>query len=97
LFHFHDVLIYPSEGEGFGLPLIEAAKQGIPILARDLSVFREVGEGGASYFSATGRKELKIAILIWLKKYSKNTHPKSHDFKISTWNDCSANIKKFLF
>jgi len=59
-------------------------------------VFREVGQGGVSYFSAAGREELKIAIEIWLKKYSKNTHPKSHDFKISTWNECSVNIKNFL-
>ena len=35
-------LLAASEGEGFGLPLIEAARYGLPILARDLPVFREV-------------------------------------------------------
>src|SRR5262249_2265090 len=35
-------LIAASEGEGFGLPLIEAAQHKLPIIARDIPVFREV-------------------------------------------------------
>lgn len=89
-------LLAASEGEGFGLPLIEAAKHGIPILARDIPVFREIGQGSTSYFSARCGQELKVAIVIWLKKFSKHTHTKLHDFNASTWNDCSENIKKFL-
>lgn len=43
-------LIAPSEGEGFGLPLIEAAKHGLPIIARDIPVFHEVAGSHAMYF-----------------------------------------------
>jgi glycosyltransferase involved in cell wall biosynthesis len=43
-------LISPSEGEGFGLPLIEAAKHGLPIIARDIPVFHEVAGSHATYF-----------------------------------------------
>ncbi|SFN06962.1 glycosyltransferase [Variovorax sp. OV329] len=43
-------LIAASEGEGFGLPIIEAAQRGLPVLARDIPVFREVGGDGATYF-----------------------------------------------
>ena len=43
-------LIAASEDEGFGLPLIEAARHRIPILARDIPVFREVAGDHASYF-----------------------------------------------
>ncbi|MDM0114686.1 glycosyltransferase [Variovorax sp. J22R133] len=43
-------LIAASEGEGFGLPLIEAAQHGLPLLARDIPVFREVARDHASYF-----------------------------------------------
>ena len=32
-------LIAASEGEGFGLPLIEAAQHKLPIIARDIPVF----------------------------------------------------------
>ncbi|WP_333839039.1 glycosyltransferase [Novosphingobium sp.] len=54
--HLHAVyqasfcLIAASEGEGFGLPLIEAAHHGLPVLARDIPVFREVAGDGARYF-----------------------------------------------
>lgn len=38
----HDFLVANSIGEGFGLPLVEAAALGLPVLARDISVFREI-------------------------------------------------------
>jgi len=38
------VLLAASCGEGFGLPLVEAAASGLPILARDIAVFR-TGDG----------------------------------------------------
>jgi glycosyltransferase involved in cell wall biosynthesis len=44
-------LLVPSEGEGFGLPLIEAARHGLPLIARDIPVFREVAREHALYFS----------------------------------------------
>ena len=43
-------LLAASEGEGFGLPLIEAAHYGLPIIARDIPVFREVAGEHAYYF-----------------------------------------------
>lgn len=35
-------LLALSHGEGYGLPLVEAARHGMPVFARDLPVFREV-------------------------------------------------------
>ncbi len=43
-------LIAASEGEGFGLPIIESAQHGIPVILRDIPVFREVAGDGAFYF-----------------------------------------------
>jgi len=40
-------LLAASEGEGYGLPLVEAARRKCPILARDIPVFREVAGSGA--------------------------------------------------
>ncbi|MHA6346267.1 glycosyltransferase family 4 protein [Roseivivax sp. CAU 1761] len=36
-------LLFPSLAEGYGLPLLEAAALGVPVLCNDLPVFREVG------------------------------------------------------
>jgi glycosyltransferase involved in cell wall biosynthesis len=44
-------LLMASHGEGFGLPLLEAAAHGKPVLARDLPVFREQGLPNVAYFN----------------------------------------------
>lgn len=43
------LVVNPSEREGFGLPLVEAMACGAPVLASDLTVFREVGASAVRY------------------------------------------------
>lgn len=47
------LLLQPSEREGFGLPVAEALASGLPVLASDLPVLREVG-GAATAYRAAG-------------------------------------------
>src|SRR5690606_26418070 len=42
-----DVLLFPSEYEGFGLPLLEAQAAGVAVVCSDIPVFREVAGDGA--------------------------------------------------
>lgn len=42
-------LLFPSFAEGFGLPLVEAASVGTPIVASDLAVLRDVAGSTALY------------------------------------------------
>lgn len=44
-----DLVLLPSEREGFGLPVSEAMACGTPVVASDLPVLREVGGDAASY------------------------------------------------
>ena len=55
-----------SRGEGFGLPLIEAARHGKPVLARDIPVFRQIPVADLSYFNSNTADGLANAIQIWL-------------------------------
>ncbi len=51
-------LVLPSFAEGFGLPIVEAAWRGRPVLCSDIPVFREVGGEGAIYFRVNDAVEL---------------------------------------
>jgi glycosyltransferase involved in cell wall biosynthesis len=44
-----DLVLQPSDAEGFGLPLVEAMACGCPVMASDLPVLREVGGAAALY------------------------------------------------
>lgn len=45
-----DVFVFPSLFEGFGMPLLEAAACGVPMVVSDLLVLREVADQTALYF-----------------------------------------------
>lgn len=85
-------LIAASYGEGFGLPLIEAAQQGIPIIARDITIFREVANDHAFYFDRKEPEALAEAVKGWLKLYEKNSHPRSDDMPWLTWKESAKNL-----
>ncbi|WP_114240529.1 glycosyltransferase family 1 protein [Dyella sp. C9] len=59
-------LLAPSLGEGFGLPLIEAAHHQLPVIARDLPVFREIMGDYPHYFRATDADGLAQSLAQWL-------------------------------
>lgn len=44
--------IYPSLYEGFGIPILEAFKNGCPVLLSDASCFPEIAGNAAAYFEA---------------------------------------------
>ncbi len=78
-------LIAASEGEGFGLPLIEAAKHHLPIIARDIPVFREVAGEHAYYFQGHSSEELAESIQMWLSLKKSGNIPDSTQISWITW------------
>lgn len=80
-------LIAASEGEGFGLPLIEAARHYLPIIARDIPVFREVAGNCAYYFNTNSSAELAQSIKKWLQLYEDQMIPQTTEMPILTWKE----------
>ena len=78
-------LIAASEAEGFGLPLIEAARHGLPIIARDIPVFREVAQDHALYFAGDEGAALAAAVQRWLALAKQQKAPDSRQIQRQTW------------
>ncbi|CEG59046.1 glycosyltransferase [Legionella fallonii] len=85
-------LLFPSEGEGFGLPIIEAANYGLPILARNLPVFREVAGEYAHYFSGYEASDLAEAINDWILLYQQGAVSDSSAMPRLTWKESATRL-----
>lgn len=90
-------LLSASEGEGFGLPLIEAARNGLALLVRDLPVFREVAQDGAAYFTnSLAPSAIAEAIKIWLDMKTRDDHPKPTSLHWLTWAQSAEMLVRAL-
>jgi glycosyltransferase involved in cell wall biosynthesis len=85
-------LIAASEGEGFGLPLIEAAQHKISIIARDIPVFKEVAGEYAFYFAGLKPDDIASAVKQWLANSEKEQVPRSDAMPWLTWKQSSQQL-----
>lgn len=85
-------LIANSRYEGFGLPVVEAARYGVPVLARDIPVFREVCGDGAFYFNGDEHDGLYHALQAWEGLRGKSMHPLPSSIQMQTWSENAARV-----
>lgn len=83
-----DLLLAPSRAEGYGLPVVEALAHGVPVLARDIPVFREICGDEIAYFPSDAA--LPAAILDAL------AHPRPAPPPPHTWADTAATVITLL-
>ena len=89
-------LIAASEGEGFGLPLVEAGEVGTALIARDIPVFREVAEGHAFFFEGLQPADLAEAIRRWLDLHRRGEAPSPAGMPIQTWQQSADELVRIL-
>ncbi|MGH8783405.1 glycosyltransferase family 4 protein [Paraburkholderia sp.] len=87
-------LIMASHSEGFGLPIVEAFQAGLPVLARDVPVFREVAGEHARYFSGDDPHTLAAAMRSWA---ANGFTPRPSSGSEFTWDNCYHKICKAIF
>jgi glycosyltransferase involved in cell wall biosynthesis len=85
-------LLAASEDEGFGLPLVEAARHRLAIIARDIPVFRETAGEHAFYFSGKAPEDLAAAIKEWLGLYARGKAPRSDNLPWITWQESAQQL-----
>lgn len=82
-------LLFPSNTEGFGLPLMESLLLKVPVLASDIAIFKEIGLGVIELISPIDGKAWQQKILEYafdneIRKASIAKIESVYD-KISTW------------
>jgi len=86
-------LVFPAFVEGFGLPLVEAMQRGLPAMASDIPVFREVGGDFVAYFEL--EKPETLAALIRQNKAG-GVFPASKPLRDWAWLNWEDSARQFL-
>ncbi|WP_133637077.1 glycosyltransferase [Zavarzinia compransoris] len=89
-------LVAASAGEGFGLPLIEAARRETPLIVRDIPVFREVAGAHAFYFKAENGQDLAAELQRWLD-LAADLVPPSKGMPFLTWSEATDQVIDAVF
>ena len=88
-------LVAASEGEGFGLPLVEAAGRGLRVIARDIPVFREVSSSFATYFDGSDLQSL-VDVLAKISVTVPGDRLATASLS-PTWLETSDHVRRMLF
>ncbi|EON11207.1 glycosyltransferase family 1 protein [Pandoraea sp. SD6-2] len=85
-----------SLAEGFGLPLVEAAHYRLPLIVRDIPVFREVCGEAATYFQESSAGELQGLLRRWLtdRDTGRCTYP--DQMRVLSWRDSARQLMSAL-
>ena len=95
LYRRSGALLMASEGEGFGLPLVEAARAGLPVITRDLPIFREVCGENALYFTG-GAAPLAAALRRWLELHGTGRVPDPARITTVSWEESSRRLAQIV-
>lgn len=62
IFNNASSFVFPTRHEGFGIPVIQAMACGLPVVASDIPVLREIAGDAVLYFDANNKEALAMAM-----------------------------------
>ena len=90
-------LIMASKGEGFGLPIIEAAFFCKPVFARDIPIFREVAIGNITFFSNEPNDHIVDILSKWVVDLPDSDSSIEVEYKnFPTWQESRCHLVRFI-
>ena len=90
-------LVCASQDEGFGLPLVEAAALGCPIIARDIEIFRETSGGKAFFFENGDAEKIVAGLRKWFSLTRKQQQRYIPKKSLVTWRQSAEMLKAVMF
>lgn len=85
-------VIMASFAEGFGLPLVEALNRGVPVVASDLAVFREVAGESPEYFIPGDSDDLARAVRHLDRRELRTPAASRASMTWRTWDEAAMNL-----
>ena len=67
-------LVSASKDEGFGIPLVEAMSQGLPVIVSDIPIFQEVAGNAGVFFNNSKSEEFVAAVVKLSKEKTWSSH-----------------------
>lgn len=86
-----DAVIMASKAEGFGLPIVEALAFGVPVLATDIPIFREIAGDAGCYFPAENPAEFTNVV----KRFIADPQPYRDAARAFRWIDWDGSAREF--
>lgn len=89
-------LLFPTEYEGLGLPVLEAVQKNKPVACSDISVFREISTTAFSFFDPKNPEDIAVALD---RAVSKNKTPARIYKRIRseyTWRNTAELFQEFV-
>lgn len=92
-------LLFPSLAEGYGLPLVEALSTGTPVIASDLPVFHEIGQGIPDFLDPRDGPAWEDAIMAYADDHGAARAAqlaRLAAYRAPTWDDHFTRINRWL-
>jgi glycosyltransferase involved in cell wall biosynthesis len=97
--HHAQALLFPTFVEGFGMPLIEALSLGLPVIASNLPVFREIAGDIPDYLHPLDGLGWKARVLDYAQEDSAMRHAqleRMSGFQAPTWENHFAIVDEMI-
>lgn len=96
LYRHAEAVVLASKAEGYGLPVAEGAWFKRPLLLRDIPIFREIAQDGASYFSDNGKGLAEAVKLLHGKILNHEPVPMPRHDQFLDWKQSFTMLQKVL-
>ena len=87
-------LVVSSLAEGYSLPIVESQNFGIPVFARDIPVFREIGRTfkNITFYDGGNPREVAKQFLDWKSSLNVRNHREKKGSKTICWKKATKDL-----